>query len=141
MPVLPSVDGARSAETSPRGGGVELQITKPGQTLVSPAESGRTANLTVQLGDGQTAHATIREREGSVDVKIVTSSSATAERMSGELDSMRQNFDAAGLRLGHSEVSYQNGRGDSGRGREQYQRQSQADQSTNDVFTLSEVVE
>jgi hypothetical protein len=140
MPVLPSVDGAQSADTSPRGG-VELQITKPGQVPVSPAESGRAASLTVQLSDGQTAHAIIRERDGSVDVKIVTSNSATAERVSGEMDSMRQNFDAAGLRLGHSEVSYQNGRGDSGRGREQYQRQSQAEQSSNEVFTLSEVVE
>jgi hypothetical protein len=140
LPVLPSVDGAQSADTSPRGG-VELQITKPGQVPVSPAESGRAANLTVQLSDGQTARAIIRERDGAVDVKIVTSNSATAERVSGEIDSMRQNFDAAGLRLGHSEVSYQNGRGDSGRGREQYQRQSQAEQSSNEVFTLSEVVE
>jgi flagellar hook-length control protein FliK len=71
-------------------------------------------------------------------VKIVTSSSTTAQRISSEIDSMRQNFDAAGLKLGHSEVSYES---ESGGGRGEYQPDHQENPSSKEIFTLNEVVE
>jgi hypothetical protein len=84
----------------------------------------------------------VRERAGSVDVKIVTSTSASAARVSGEIENMRQNLDAAGLRLGHSEVSYQQGSG-GGRGGEDHRPAPQANRvpDKQETFTLSEVVE
>jgi hypothetical protein len=53
---------------------------------------------------------------------------------------MRQNFDAAGLRLGQSEVSYHQG---SGRDREgqDTQQESQPNQASKEIFSLGEVVE
>ncbi len=105
-------------------------------------EGARVADVTVQLADGQTAHATVRERAGSIEVKIVTSSNASAQRVSSELDTMRQNLDAAGLRLGQAEVSYQ--QGDSGHrdGQKQDPRPPQeASNKDGSIFTLSEVAE
>jgi flagellar hook-length control protein FliK len=71
--------------------------------------AGLSANLRVELADGQTAQATIREQAGSISVKIVTPTAQSALRVSGEIDSLRQNLDAAGVRLGNTEVSYQQG--------------------------------
>jgi flagellar hook-length control protein FliK len=75
-------------------------------------------------------------------VKIVTPSSTSAQRVSSEIDTMRHNLDAAGMRLGQTEVSYQPG-GNGGRGGNQYQRPPQADTSTTDeqIFSISEVNE
>jgi hypothetical protein len=118
----------------------ESQPLQPAQEPVPTIEVGRTANLTVQIAEGQTVRATVRQREGSIDVKIVTSTNAAAERVSSELDAMRQNFDAAGLRLGQSEVSYHQG---SGRDREgqDTQQESQPNQASKEIFSLGEVVE
>src|ERR1019366_4034407 len=119
----------RSHDAPSLGRGAESAPIRSIQEVAPFIESGRVANLNVQLSDGQTVHATVRERAGSIDVKIVTSTSASAQRVSGEIDSMRQNLDAAGLRLGHSEVSYQEGNA-GGRGGEEYQRASQTDRAT-----------
>jgi flagellar hook-length control protein FliK len=84
----------------------------------------------------------VRERAGSIEVKIVTSSNATAQRVSSELDTMRQNLDAAGLRLGQAEVSYQ--QGDSGHrdGQKQdFRPPQEASNKDGSIFTLSEVAE
>jgi hypothetical protein len=112
------------------------QVSESGQVI----EVGRTANLTVQLAEGQTVRATVRQRDGSVDVKIVTSNSATAERVSGELDAMRQNFDSAGLQLGRSEVSYEQG-GGRDRDGQQTQRESDPNPTSKEIFSLGEVVQ
>ncbi len=88
----------------------------PDQVAVRPLgdatiadNAGLSANLRVELADGQTAQATIREQAGSISVKIVTPTAQSALRVSGEIDSLRQNLDAAGVRLGNTEVSYQQG--------------------------------
>ncbi len=120
----------------------EVAPARPVQEVSPLIESGRVAELKVQLADGQSAHATIREHAGSVDVKIVTSDNAAAQRIVGEVDTMRQNLDAAGVRLGHSEVSYQ--RGDGGGRRQDSERpasQSTRNAEKQETFTLSEVVE
>ena len=112
------------------------QVSEPAPAI----EVGRTANLTVQLAEGQTVRATVRQRDGSVDVKIVTSNSAAAERVSGELDAMRQNFDSAGLPLGRSEVSYEQ-RGGKDRDGQQAQRESDPNPTSKEIFSLGEVVQ
>ena len=98
-------------------------------------------SITVQLASGQTAQASVRERAGAVDVKILTPTAASAQRVSSEMDGMRQNLDAAGITLGHSEISYQQGEG--GRqGDEGYQPPAQ-NQSANgkEVFIMNEVIQ
>ncbi len=112
------------------------------QDATPTIEGGRVANLQVELANGGSTQATIRERAGSIEVKIVTPTSASAQRVSGEIDSMRQNLDNAGIRLGQAEVSYQPGDG-GGRGGNGHQRPPQRDTSTKDgqIFTLSEVTE
>jgi hypothetical protein len=109
---------------------------------VSPRDPARTVSITVQLASGQTAQASVRERAGAVDVKILTPTAASAQRVSSELDGMRQNLDAAGIRLGHSEVSYQQGDGSGRQGREGYQPPAQ-DRAANgkEVFIMNEVVQ
>ena len=143
----PSLVGApesvpQSGQPTSSGGAAESVPVRPVQELAPLIETGRVVDLKVQLADGQTAHATVRERAGSVDVKIVTSTSASAARVSGEIDNMRQNLDAAGLRLGHSEVSYQQGSG-GGRGGEDRRPAPQANRAPDkqETFTLNEVVE
>jgi hypothetical protein len=110
---------------------------------VTPAiEPVRVASLKVELANGELAQATVRERAGSIEVKIVTPTSASAQRVSGEIDTMRQNLDAAGMRLGQTEVSYQPG-GNGGRGGDRDQRQTQQESSTKDeqIFSIGEVTE
>ena len=103
-------------------------------------DTAHNVNLTVQLSAGQSAQANVRERAGAVDVKIVTPSQSSAQRVSSELDSMRQNFDAAGIKLGHAEVSYQ--QGDGRQGGERYRPPAQQ-QSTDrkEAFIVNEVLQ
>ncbi len=96
-------------------------------------------NITVQLADGQAAQASVREHGGTVEVKIVAPSAASAQRMSSEIEGLRQNLNTAGMSLGNSEVSYQPGDG-GGNGREQYRAPEQnrsADEK--DIFVMDEV--
>jgi len=137
-PLIVSEGSTRLLDVRSPGPVVGTEPTRPIRTYAPQTDPGRTANLTVESGDGQTTTATVREREGSVEVKIVTSSSAAAERISHEMDSMRQNLDAAGLRLGHSDVSYRQERS-AGRDRDQYQPQPQTNKPSKEIFTLSEV--
>jgi len=104
-------------------------------------DSGRSANLKIDMGEGQTAQATVRERAGTIDVKIVTSSTEAAQRVANEIDSMRRGFDSAGLHLGHSEVTYQNENGGRGNRDSFYQQEShQAKNNSHDeTFIMNEV--
>jgi hypothetical protein len=136
-------DGIVRADDAPTlGRGAESAPVRLVQEATPAIESGLVANLKVELANGETAQATVRERAGSIDVKIVTPSSTSAQRVSSEIDTMRHNLDAAGMRLGQTEVSYQPG-GNGGRGGNQYQRPPQADTSTTDeqIFSISEVNE
>ena len=115
-----------------------IRMAQDATQLITPA---RIANLSIENAEGQTIHATVRERTGTIDVKIVTPSSGSAQRIGGEIDTMRQNLDAAGLRLGHSEVSYQDG-GRQRRGEENQQLfKSGQSRDKQETFTFSEVVE
>ena len=114
--------------------------------VAGASESSRSVNLTIQLESGQTAQASVRERAGAVDVRISTPTAASAQRVSGEIDSLRQNLDAAGIRLGHAEVSYQPGSGagqDRGsNNRETYQPPAaKLSVNSKEVFVMNEVTQ
>jgi len=117
---------------------------RPAAEITSASETSRVVSITVQLASGQTAQASVSERAGTVDVRIFTPTAASAERVSSEMDGMRQNLEGAGLKLGHAEVSYQGGDGGSsdrgGPGRERYQTPAQkpSDQAK-EIFIMNEV--
>jgi hypothetical protein len=143
LDLVATADGVFRAPDAPSPEkGAEAALVRSIHEVDQGTDSGRIANLIVQLANGQTLHATVRERAGSIDVKIVTPTSASAQRVSGEIDTLRQNLDVAGLRLGHSEISYQQGNG-GGRGGEEHQRATQPDRPTekHETFTLSEAIE
>jgi hypothetical protein len=135
----PPADAARADSTAPSRPAAVATI-RPATDVTAAQNSSRTVNLTVQLAEGQAAQASLRERAGAVDVKILTPSPASAQRVSSELDAMRQNLSAAGIKLGHAEVSYQ--QGDGRQQREQYQSPAQQQSSdSNDVFVMDEVTQ
>jgi hypothetical protein len=113
---------------------------RPSSEITATQDSSRNVNLTVQLADGQAAQASVRQHAGVVDVKILTPSPASAQRVSSELDAMRQNMSAAGIELGHAEVTYQHG--DGRQEREQYQAPAQQQASDGeDIFVMDEVAQ
>jgi hypothetical protein len=138
VPTL-ATDSASDAASQPAAHAPEAaairQVTDP-----APTQSSRSVSITVQLAQGQTAQANVREHAGGgIDVKIVTTNASSAQRVSSEIDGMRQNLDAAGIRLGNSEVSYQRGDG-SGQGREQDRPQPQnLSSNAKEVFVINEV--
>ncbi len=134
-------DPAHGADPQPASPAPEVAAIRLTPQVTSPSESSRTVSITVQLAGGQTAQASVREHAGAVDVKILTPTAASAQRVSSEMDGMRQNLDAAGIKLGHSEISYQQGDG-GGQGREGYRPPAQ-NQSANgkEVFVMNEVLQ
>jgi hypothetical protein len=134
-------DPAHGAGAQPIARSSEAVAIRQTVEVSSSNEAARTVNITVQLASGQTAQANVREHAGSVDVKILTPTPASAQRISSEMDGMRQNLDAAGLKLGHSEVSYQQGEG--GRQHREGYRPPAQNQSANgkEVFIMNEVVQ
>ncbi len=133
---------AHSIDTQPASRAAETAPIRAAAEVASPREASRTVSITVQLAGGQSARASVRERAGAVDVKILTPTAAAAQRVSSEMDGMRQNLDAAGIKLGHSEISYQQGDGGGGQGREGYRPPAQnASANGKDVFYTNEVIQ
>ncbi len=104
-------------------------------------QQGRVVNLQVTLGDGNNAQATIRETSGAVDVKIVASDAGSAQRIAGEMDTLRNALGAAGLKLRAAQVNYRND--SERRGRDGYPpRQARpANRGSGEIFTVNEVNE
>jgi hypothetical protein len=116
----------------------EVAALRPSPDL--SAEAARSVSITIALASGQTAQATVRERAGAVDVKILTPTAASAQRVTSEMDGLRQNFDTAGIKLGQADISYQQGDG-AGQEREEYRPpQSQPPANSKEIFLLDEVV-
>lgn len=141
-PMVTSEGVLRTDQSPSPGRSTETAPIRLVQEVTPAIEPVRVASLKVELANGELAQATVRERAGSIEVKIVTPTSASAQRVSGEIDTMRQNLDAAGMRLGQTEVSYQPG-GNGGRGGNRDQRQAQQESSTKDeqIFSMGEVTE
>ena len=134
-------DSAAIVNAQPAARAPEVAAIRLTPEITSASEPSRTVSITVQLASGQTAQASVSERAGTVDVKIVTPTAASAQRVSSEMDGMRQNLDAAGIKLGQAEISYQRGEG-GGQGREEYRPAAQK-QSANgkEVFIMNEVLQ
>ena len=132
-------DPAGSAQTQPAAQAPEAAAIRQAPEVSAASAPAHSVNITVQLANGQAAQASVREHAGTVDVRISTPSAASAQRVSSEIDGMRQNLKAAGMSLGRSEVSYQQGDGGSQR-REQYgtpEQKRSADEK--DIFVMNEV--
>lgn len=104
------------------------------------AATARVANLRVDLGQGNSAQATVRERGGAVEVKIVATTAQSAERIGNEVGGLRRSLDSAGLQLTHAEVSYQ---GQPGSERQRHEapngQPDRQDAKGGEIFTVNEV--
>ncbi len=135
-------DAAASGDGKPVARTSEAAAIRLTPEVTAPRDPAHAVSITVQLASGQTAQASVRERAGAVDVKILTPTAASAQRVSSEMDGMRQNLDAAGIKLGHSEVSYQRGDGGQQGHREGYRPPAQNQSATgSEVFSINEVAQ
>ncbi len=135
-------DSTHAAAAQPVAPTTEAAAIRLNPEVSATRDPNRTVSITVQLASGQTAQASVREHAGAVDVKIVTPTAASAQRVSSEMDGMRQNLDAAGIKLGNAEVSYQHGDGGGRQGREGYQPPAQNPSANGkEVFIMHEVVQ
>jgi hypothetical protein len=81
-----------------------------------PVVSHRSAMLRVDLGDGGTARATVREHAGSVQVRVMSPSAPVARTIAREIDSLRTALEGTGLKLVRAEIAHDSaGRGDGGK--------------------------
>jgi len=120
----------------------EAVVGVPAMDASTPvAKSGNLASLRVDLTDGQTAQATVLERSGSVEVKVMTSTAQSAQHVGTEMENLRQSLSTEGLTLVKAEVNYQNDR----QNRSQYSDQSSPppskDRVGGEIFTINEVNE
>jgi hypothetical protein len=130
--IAPGVDGHSESRNAPPV--AVAQIHQPGQ-LPMGSEPARAAALKIDLAEGASARANVRERAGAVEVRIVTSDSAVAQHLVDQVGSLRHALDATGLRLHNADVSYR-GEGGAGRqGGEQDQAPHHDRTGTEKVFT------
>ena len=134
-------DASASVDAKPIARSSEVAPIRMTPEVTSAREPAHSVSITVQLASGQTAQASVRERAGAVDVKILTPTVASAQRVSLEMDGMRQNLDSAGIKLGQSEVSYQRGDGGQQGHREGYRPPAQNQSTGKDVFIMNEVIQ
>jgi hypothetical protein len=135
--------GAHGMTTEPRTTDTPAERMAPAAPRASadPAldlPPARMATLRVDLSEGGTAKATIRERGGAVEVKIVTPTLDSARHLAGEVGALRRSLDNAGLRLRSAEIAYRN-EGNERRQREDFRdghEESQA--AVAEVFTIKE---
>ncbi len=98
----------------------------------------RVANLKVDLNEAGSAHATIRERAGEVNVKIVTPNSDSARNLVNEVNALRRSFDGAGLKLRNAEVVYRSDRDQNPQRDDSRQSNQQSDAGSAETFTIEE---
>jgi len=97
---------------SDSGGGASrpaAAVVQATRVIATPAPAAKVANLRIDLAAGQSTHATVRERSGTVDVTIVTPNEQSAQLIGSELPSLRRALDAAGMQLGTADVHHQGG--------------------------------
>ncbi len=133
-PIAPNIQQAHSRPTP-----APVAAVHPGVVTKDLPAPPRTATLRLDLVDGTSAQANVRERAGSVEVRIVTNNQPLAQRLDNELGLLRRNLDAGGLQLQSADVSYrgQDG-GRSGHEREQPTPPRHDKTSSSAVFNLSE---
>jgi hypothetical protein len=105
------------------------------ESLSAPA---RTAALKVDLADGVSARASVSERAGGVQVRIVTNNSPVAQHLVAQVGGLRRAFDATGLRLNSADVSYRGEGGDRREGDGGEQRPRHDDAQSQNIFDVYE---
>lgn len=109
--------------------------------IATPAPAAKVANLRIDLAAGQSTQATVRERSGAVDVRIVTANEQSAQLIGAGIPSLRRALDAAGMQLKTADVQHQGGGANSGhQGERQTERQWRTGQRDDGaIFNIEEV--
>jgi len=140
---LASATGAHSVLTQSQAGDTRAVTAAPMAAVTAITRAPETAtlrvaNLKVDLNDAGSAHATIRERAGEVDVKIVTPDSDSARHLVGEVNALRRSLDGAGLRLRSAEVVYRSDRYQNPQRDDSPRNSRQSSAGSTDTFTIEE---
>ncbi len=138
-----SVTGAHSGSTQSQAGDTRAVTATPVATVTAIAHASETpirrvANLKVDLNEAGSAHATIRERAGEVDVKIVTPDSDSARNLVNEVNALRRSLDGAGLKLRNAEVVYRSDRYQNPQRDDSRQNSQQSNAGSAETFTIEE---
>ncbi|MFI5352213.1 MAG: hypothetical protein ACHQZS_04545 [Candidatus Binatales bacterium] len=141
---LASVTGAHNGPTQSQAGDTRAVTVTPVASVTPIAHAPETAiqrvaNLKVDLNDAGTAHATIRERAGEVDVKIVTPDSDSARNLANEVNALRHSLDNAGLKLRNAEVVYRSDRYQNPQRDDSRQNSQQSGAGSAETFTIEEI--
>ena len=140
---LASVTGAHSGPAQSQAGDTRVVTATPVASVTPIAHAPeaaiqRVANLKVDLNETGSAHATIRERAGEVDVKIVTPNSDSARNLVNEVNALRRSFDGAGLKLRNAEVVYRSDRYQNPQRDDSPQNSQQSGAGSAETFTIEE---
>lgn len=141
---LASVTGAHNGATQSQVGDTRAVTATPVASVTPIAHAPETAiqrvaNLKVDLNDAGTAHATIRERAGEVDVKIVTPDSDSARNLANQVNALRRSLDGAGLKLRNAEVVYRSDRYQNPQRDDSRQNSQQSGAGSAETFTIEEI--
>jgi hypothetical protein len=137
---LPNQTDIQAANAQSRMPAAEpIRAASPVATL-PPARS-QSADLKVTLDGGGTAHVSIRERAGEVDVRIIAPTAQSAQRIEHEVSALGRVFPAQGLRLRSAEVTARGANGgDGGGGANTFDRSGQQkDRAQGEIFIVDEV--
>ena len=141
---LASVTGAHNGAAQSQAGDAQAVTATPVASVTPIAHAPETAiqrvaNLKVDLNDAGTAHATIRERAGEVDVKIVTPDSDSARNLVNEVNALRRSLDGAGLKLRNAEVVHRSDRYQNPQRDDSRQNSEQSGAGSAETFTIEEI--
>jgi len=140
-----AVAPATTSVPDSRGGGASRPAASAAPTLrtiATPAPAAKVANLRIDLAAGQSTHATVRERSGTVDVTIVTPSQQSAQLIGSQLPSLRRALNSAGMQLGTADVRHQGGgerRQDGGQQEPAERRWRSSQSGDGSIFAIEEV--
>jgi flagellar hook-length control protein FliK len=113
-------------------------ILEPHQPVITGAST-HTVNLEIELDAGDSVRASVRERAGVVDVRVVAGDQETVRHLTEQIPELRRTLDTAGMKLQSAQVSYQSS--DQKQRSDPEPNESQEQQSADDnsqVFTLEE---
>jgi hypothetical protein len=84
---------------------VSAPIVQSHQPSASAAST-HTANLKIELDAGDSVRASVRERAGVVDVRVVAGDQQTVRHLTEQIPELRRTLDTAGMKLQTAQVSY-----------------------------------
>ena len=147
---LRGIAESRSAETGPANPVAKPDLSRiappaavarirPVTEVVAATGPARTAALKIDLANGATARASVRERAGAVEVRIVTDNSPVAQHLTEQIAGLRRALDATGLRLHSADVSYRSAGGEGRQGDPREQTPRRDETQGREVFAVEEI--